>query len=319
MANKIDSIKPIAIKYFNLNEFIEKRDDVLILRNHGGLGDIFMHRMMFADFKRLAPEAKITFALPKQYHDAVSDHPFIDHIVDCNKVDRSQFPISYNTSKACIRYELKIAPLSDKHRSDIWADQCGITLQDHRMHIILTEEEKQKGRDLIEKHRTNSGPVVILVPISAMKAKNLSESQQKTIINNSKARGCCVIGLHNKPIPTLPTISNVSIREWMAVLYAADYVVSVDTAAFHFAGGVGKPLMGIFTFADGKVYGKYFDFVLVQKHRDDGFACGPCYAWARCPYPGSVKPCLAQIDDKMLNEGLEKLFTQKPVTTLMCR
>jgi len=44
------------------------------------------------------------------------------------------------------------------------------------------------------------------------------------------------------------------------------------------AGGLGKPLCGIFTFADGKIYGKHYDFVLVQKHRDNGnWNCGSCF------------------------------------------
>lgn len=316
MVNKT-YVKPMAIKSFTLPEFIEKRNNILILRNHGGLGDIFMHRMMFEDFKILSPDCKITFALPAQYHDAVKDHPFLDHIADCNKIDRQDFPVSYNTSKACIRYELKIAPLSDKHRSDIWADQCGLTLQNHNMHIILSEEEKQRGKDLIEKHRNSDGPIVIFAPISAMKAKNLNDSQQKTIINHLKEKGCCIIGLHSKEIPSLPTICDINIREWMAVLNAANYVVSVDTAAFHCAGGLKKPLTGIFTFADGKVYGKYFDFVLIQKHRDDGWACGPCYEWAKCPHPGKVKPCLAQIDKKMLCIGLDKMFEKWPKDTIL--
>jgi ADP-heptose:LPS heptosyltransferase len=90
----------------------------------------------------------------------------------------------------------------------------------------------------------------------------------------------------------------------------ADYVISVDTSAFHLAGGLKKPLMGIFTFADGKVYGKYFNFVLVQKHRDNGnWDCGPCYNFSICPKsPLKVKPCLTELkyDDFMI--GIQKLL-----------
>jgi ADP-heptose:LPS heptosyltransferase len=98
------------------------------------------------------------------------------------------------------------------------------------------------------------------------------------------------------------------------VIEAADYVVSVDSAAFHCAGGLGKPLTGIFTYCDGKVYGKYYDFVLVQKHRDNGdWPCGPCFHWPSCPKSKEMlKPCLTELTPDILADGLERMFQKWP-------
>lgn len=309
----------------NLKEYYDIRNKILIVRGVGGLGDIFMHRMIFEDFKLLMPDAEIHFACPIVYHEAVRDHPFIDHILDSSIVERHKYISSYNTSSACGRYEMQIAPRSDMHRSDIWAAHCGIELTKHDMHFRLTEEEKQWGRDVIEQNRTHPGPVVILAPVSAMETKNLQDHQLDGLVQGLHQRGFCVIGLHKHPVNGLskiniPTIHNISIRHWMAVIDQSDYMFTVDTAAFHCAGGMGKPLCGVFTFADGIIYGKHFDFVLVQKHRnsDPEWACGPCYNWCSCPKTKTVpKPCLTEITVEMLLDGADKMFEKWPQETLL--
>lgn len=307
-------------RVISLKEFHEKRNRVLVFRNTGGLGDIFMHRMMFEDFHRIMPDIEVHFACPPQYHSAVIDHPYVAKVVNSFDVDRRNYIVNYNTTTACGRYEMKMAPYSEKHRSDIWADQCGVILSNHNMHIQLTDEEKNHGKELIEKNRDREGSAVCIVPISAMENKNMLKTQLLETVAGLRNRGYYVFGLHNHPIYTLikndvPCIHGTSIREWMSIINQADYVISVDTAAFHCAGGMGKPLVGMFTFSDGKVYGKYFDFFLVQKHREDDpcWDCGPCYNWGACPKTKSnPKPCLTEINSNMILEKADMMFEKWP-------
>lgn len=280
-----------------------------------------MHRMFFKQAKEIMPEATIVFACPARYHDAVYDHPYIDEVIDAKTVNKYDYLISFNTTSSCTRHELTVAPLADKHRSDIWANHCGIIVEDHDMHINLEKEYKEKAKKRLDTLRgDHTGPVAVLCPISAMITKNLLEWQMKAVVDELRDRGCWVCGLHTQPIPELkkmnvPTIHGVRIREWMGYLDVADYVVTVDSAAFHYAGDRKKPMTGIFTFADGKVYGKYFDFVLVQKHRDNGdWPCGPCYNWSICPFTRKVpKPCLTEICPSMLKKGINEMFERWPM------
>lgn len=307
-------------RILNIKEFYEKRNKILIIRGVGGLGDIFMHRMIFEDVKTIMPDAEIHFACPKQYHDALIDHPYIDKILDSETIDKTKYLVSYNTTTVCGRYEMTIAPFSDLHRSDIWSTHCGLNLANHEMHIKITEEEKEWAKAKLKEIRDREGPIVIVCPISAMQNKNLLDHQLFNIIDDLYLKGCCVIGLHTHPIEPLfkkniPCLYKLSIRQWMSILNEADYVVSVDTSAFHCAGGLKKPLLGIFTFADGKIYGKYFDFVLVQKHRldDPMWTCGPCYNWCNCPKTkNNPKPCLTEINQDMLSQGINKMFDKWP-------
>ncbi|MCK9459695.1 MAG: hypothetical protein M0R80_08655 [Proteobacteria bacterium] len=304
----------------SLRDFYDRKDKILILRAAGGLGDILMHRMMFEDFKKIDPNIKITLAVPPRYFDALKDHPYIDELVDNNKVDISQFNVSYNTTSACVRYEMSMAPLSGLHRSDIWANHCGVELTEHNMHINIDPVGLKYGQDLVRDFR-KTGPVVLLCPVSAMQMKNLTDQQMEGVVTALRSRNCCVIASHITTIPQLqkmdvPTITetNGNVHKLFGLVNAVDYVISVDTSHFHLSGGLQKPMLGIFTFADGKVYGKYYKHELVQKHRDNGnWDCGPCYNYPICPKSNIMfKPCLTEITVNMIVDGIDRMFKRWP-------
>jgi len=307
-------------KVLSLRDFHKKRETILFMREVGGLGDILMHRMMFEDFKRVFPDCRIVWAVHPDYLEAAQNHPFVDEVVDFRQISIHDYIISYNTTTACGRYETKISPNADMHRSDIWANHCGVLLTKHNMHLNIEPEAKMWAIDKIEKLKgTKKGPSVVLCPISAQIGKNLSKDQMMWLATYLHHKGCFVFGLHTCPIFDLnpfPTVWGICQKQWMAIIDTADYVVSVDTSAFHCAGGLRKPLMGIFTYICGLTYGKYYDFVLVQKHRqhDPSWTCGPCFNWPICPKSkADVKPCLTEINNEMLTNGVEELFKRFPL------
>jgi ADP-heptose:LPS heptosyltransferase len=320
VTRRVETRRPDKLqRILSLGEFADKRNQILIQRNVGGLGDIFMHRMMFEDFKRIMPAAQIHFACPRQYHDALTDHPFIDKILDSATVDRFQYIVSYNTTTACGRYELRMYPFSGLNRSDIWAQYCGVHLTNHNMHIRMTPEELAWGRDKLEQNRDRPGPIVLMTPVSAMDNKNLLYHQTEGTVKGLWERGNCVIGLHYNPLPHFtklhaPCIYKLSLRQWMSVIAAADYVVSVDTAAFHCAGGMGKPLTGIFTFANAETYGRYYkNSELVQGPCPAGY--NGCYDWGRCPVTKSnPKPCLTNITPLSILSAFDRLVSRFTVS-----
>jgi ADP-heptose:LPS heptosyltransferase len=319
LSSRFTKIKKRKTDY-TLREFYEKRGTVLIFRAVGGLGDILVHRMIFEDIKALIPDGNLVFACPRKFHEAVRDHPCIDELVDSETVDTNQYIIMHNTSNACCRYEVTISPLSDKNRSDIWANHCGVRLKHHNMHIKLEDEIIEETKQEIEAVRNSDGPRVLFTPISAMYNKNLTKSQVTEVISGLRRRGLFVYSSHTIPIPALerlqvPVLSS-SIRKWMGYVYNADYVVTVDTSTFHMAGGIGKPQTAVFAFTDGKVYGRYYkNWTLVQKHRDDGnWPCGPCYNWPDCPKTkNNPKPCLLEITPTMILAGIDKMLKSHPI------
>lgn len=294
------------------NEIYKK---ILISMECGGLGDVFIHRMIFEDIKKLMPESFVTFACQEKYLDAVCDHPYIDEVVDYKKVDVSNFLVQYSTGLVCTRHENKMAPFSTEHRSDIIADSIGLNLKNHNMHINLDEKY------IIEaKNKLTKKPNFALCPISAISSKNITIEQIKAIKKKIDDLGGYLYCVHNKHIKeiedlNIPIWTGLNIKQWMGSLSAADYVISVDTAAFHYSGGIGKPLCGIFSFVDGKVYGKYYNFTLVQKHRDNGnWDCGPCYNWTICPKSKCAsKPCITELSNQEILDGIDTMILKHPI------
>ena len=305
---KIAHQQPLSLK-----EFYEKRNKILIWHDKGGLGDALMQRMIFEDFKALCKDADLVFACLPEYIDAVKDHPFISEIIDSRKVNINDYVMHYNTCVTIAdRYESNCAPCAD-HRADIWSHYCGVTLKNHNMCFRFSKDKLKEFKDKIQNYFFNKKPIILFAPVSKMATKSLLKEQIESVVEITKDYN--LIGLHNKEIKDLsnlgiPGIYDANVREWMYYVAVSDYVISVDTAAFHMAGGLKKPLVGIFTFADGKVYGKYFDFVLIQKHRDNGnWNCGPCFKFCSCPKSNQlIKPCLTEITKEEIQNGIKEML-----------
>lgn len=303
---EIKKIKPLSLR-----DFHKKRNKILIWHDKGGLGDVLMQRMLFEDFKKACPTCDFIFACLPEYKDAAKDHPFIKETIDSRYVNLDDFILHYNTCVSIAdRYENLHAPCSE-NRADIWAKYCGVKLNNYNMHFRLNLELLEKCKKRLKSFK--DGPIILFAPTSKMAVKTLLSNQIKTI--RELTQDFNLIAIHNKELDDLPGIYDASIIEWMHYVAAADYVISVDTATFHMAGGLGKPLVGIFTFADGKAYGKHYDFILVQKHRDNGnWDCGPCFTFHACPKcPKPLKPCLTELTEEEIKQGIEAMFRKWPV------
>ena len=301
-------IQPISLK----DHFL-RRNKILIKRRFGGSGDILMQRMMFENFRTQFPHLEFSWAVPYEFIGMAYEHPYVETL-EVNAVDDEKFGIIYDISTACRVYENKYYPPMI-HRSDIWAAHCGIELTTHNMHLTVDKQEIREIASLMKLINSENKPSVLLAVHSTDDefglCKTLTDEQIINVVKQLRDLDFHVFSLHSSPLPiyerlNVDQFTNLTSKQWMAVVSLVDYVISVDTSTFHMAGGLKKPLVGIFSFTDGKVYGKYYDFALVQKHRDNGnWDCGPCFTYCFCPKSKTFpKPCLTELTADEIIQGL---------------
>ena len=315
----ISFIKNSIEKQLSLKEYNNRNKKILFKRRTGGFGDILMMRMIFEDIKKEYPDFSIHWAIPSKYIQ-IGSHPFVDEIVEYEKVNRKNYINSINLSEACITYEMVHKKNCDLHRSDIWANKCGVTLKNHNMFLTPCSKSLEKIKNLIEENKKfKNSKTILFCPYSANIAKDLEDKQIKFIIDYlEKLKINCFI-VHNQTDLRLinkqyPLLEINNFKDVIAAHYLADGTISVDTGHLHCAAGLKKPLMGIFGYIDGYVYCKYYDLVLLQKHRkNNNWSCdGPCWFYLECSVPHSTqqKPCMTMLSEEEISEKIN-LFLNK--------
>lgn len=304
-------------KVVSIKEHYLRKNKVLIKRRVGGFGDIVMQRMMMEDFAKTGLD--ICYSCPFPFIEIMKNHPYLKEIKSLSEVKDEDYGMIYDITTICAVTESSLGNKNKKHRSDIWANYCGIELNKHETYLTSDIEDLEFYKKEIKKINIDSKKIIFL-SLNATnnnfgESKSLNEEQIISIIKKLKDLNYFIITasdcdreIYNKL--NIKQFIKLNIKQWISLIDACDFIISVDTASFHIAGALKKPLLGIFGFTDGKVYGKYYDFVLVQKHRDNGnWPCGPCFNYHGCLKDkiNIKKPCITELTVEEIIDGFKKL------------
>jgi ADP-heptose:LPS heptosyltransferase len=300
----------------SLKEFNIRRNKVLIKRRVGGFGDVLMQRMIFEDCITQYPQIKFEFTCPQEFLPFIEKHPYI-HAISLNNIQDEDYGMVFDISKSCSIHEMRTGINNTMHRSDIWANTIGIELKNHNMHLSVNYEHTSAFETVFKKHNPKDLPIALICVESLHNefgiCKSLTPQLIEDLVGILRNKGFFVCSINKKINDVLTYLNvlqftNIVHEQWIFLTNYVKFVISVDTATFHLAGGLKKPLVGIFSFTNGKVVGKYFDFILVQKHKDNGnWDCGPCWNFTICSKCTLLpKPCIKELNEKDVEVGIQK-------------
>jgi ADP-heptose:LPS heptosyltransferase len=255
-------------------------EKLLLIRKYGGLGDILISSMIFPMLADQYPEIRVTYACPLRYHPVF--HGSGLHLIPYEAVwsgrdvqlhrgsvrpeilDR--YDLIEDISIPCHVWENFFVAyggidgghgLKWRNRLDMWARWFGLRVVNPRTNVAIREDERAAARALLARTVRSDRPVCLLAPWSVNRRKNYPWFQ--LLADLLVADGWAVALLHDRRFPVpLPMLSGLSYRMMGAACAAADLVISVDTAAFHWGGILGRPTVGVFNVNAGRAYCKYY-------------------------------------------------------------
>jgi len=249
-------------------------EKLLLIRKYGGLGDILIQSMIFPMLTDQYPDIRVEYAVPRQYHslfegtgvalrsyEEVFNGETTFHRGTVREELLSEFDLIEDLSIPCHVWENFFvayggidqgSPLKWRNRLDMWARWFGLQVVNPRTCIRLRDQEIAEARTRFPK----GGKVALVSPFAANQTK--SYPWLRELWAALKHDGWTPVGLHSGDVPGIASLRSLTIRQMGAACAAADVVISVDTATFHWGGILGRPTVGVFNVNDGATYCRYY-------------------------------------------------------------
>ncbi len=255
---------------------------ILVTRPMGGLGDL---AMMLPGLRQLALKTgrKIAFAIPKTFHAAFADIPYIELLATDRFIDLSHYRKWVHLGLCpAARHEARKTPRIKLGRVVLFAKAMGIRGARLRGMAQCPQIARSEGRlALVRQLRQSwSGAGRKIIGIGLFSRETYRDFPHLDALIVRLAHSHEVIAIHHAPIE-LPANGHIHgffsrpLDEALAAIEACDLFISVDSAFLHFAGAFGVPTLAVFGPTSGAVRTQHIPAVRVIEAQ--GFACRPCW------------------------------------------
>lgn len=316
-------------------------EKLLVVRKWGGLGDVLITTMLFRDLLEQRPDLHVGYAVPEIYHPLFDgfSHPrfrLLDHqeiygaryefatgkvyvgpeslyhTAGVHKAILEEYDLIEDISVPCRNWEglmiqtgavLGGRGMRWRNRLERWANWIGFDVANPRTVVSLRPEEI-KAAEMSHFPAGDKARRVVWSPISA--GEDRSYPWFNEVKNELEDRGCLVRYLHHSVLG-LDTIRARTFREMGAVVAAADVVLSVDTATFHWGGILGKPTVGLFNVLNGESHAKFYPTARTLQ-----LCTTPCVA-ARYYKARKTDPDCEKWSGDRIPQGLSRCFHKNSV------
>lgn len=291
---------------------------ILVKRQHGGMGDILMTGPALKALKSKFPNRELHYAIPKLYHEMMSNLPFIDRVLDIHQpINYKRYYMTMDISNPDSRYEsarVTAGKRVEKSRVEIYAEALGVRglLTSHLPEYIVTNKEKIWAKTFLASHKLDKKPIVAVQLESAEKYRNYPEDKF-TKLFELLAKDFNIIMLGGKRKGEYKSVVDArgfSIREMAAVMSLCDVLITVDTGPLHLGAALDLPIVALFGPIDYRVRCKGHKRTIALTVEMN---CVPCWRNCNiaCKENGSVidySECMKKISPKAIaNIAKQKL------------
>lgn len=229
----------------------------------GGVGDLVLAAPSVAALKKKHPAASICFG--------VGAPPFYPTIKNNPHIDKFETPFFYNVWKKSERsaaarnrrgeYDQVILldnPDRDwwkqrKHLIDIYAEKCGIVLENRRPVMHLVPEDEALAEDMLRQHGVSKEDKLVVLSPEVRSKKEVKEwphSHFVRLIERIHSHHCVKIAAFVSPsedreYPGTITIKDPPIGAASAVIRRADLFIGLDNGLTHIAGSFDGKIVSV--------------------------------------------------------------------------
>lgn len=314
-AMKNSQMKKFASKNINVNK---KMKNALFIR-HGGLGDIIMTLPYVNDFKNKFPDCKISYMSSPQYKQFINLFEKIDQHLDSKDVPTNEnwLDLVYKNRSFSMFFDYicdwTYCAETDSRQKEIPRTDIFKSKYEYEIDEIKFPEINVTSSNLINNEviPTIYDKLIVFNPCSSNHMRSLNtEIIQKIcqLIEEKIEYKTKIVIIHNTELSDLigDNIINLTgktnLVDLVYLINIANAVISVDTCAFHLAGLLNKPCLGLFGAIPPKLRSKYYTNKMEIMYPQD-LKCCPCFEIGYESKCDNVL-CLNSID---LNEVIDKL------------
>lgn len=299
-------------------------EEVFVLRNMGGLGDILMMVPAIRIFRKKFVGKHLKFFIPKSYISLLSILTDLDvrPIETCATSIDHKNVINWSDCPAA-RYEYRNIPNVNTGRPEIYAASLGLDGEEIREEISINFINKVPDYTRMEALKIRAAltdqdkPIIGLQPYSRDQYKSCAQLVTYIQQSNIDAK-FLVFHEHDIEIPQdarFHGVFSLPLEDMLPYLEACDYFIAVDSGLMHLAASLSKPVLCVVGPTGGEPQLRHFSKKVIMRN-SSYLHCSPCWRneESECLVSCSRDSvCLSRLPKSEFLSSIEVLLSTYPI------
>lgn len=261
MASKQSFIEPLEVR--------ETRDEIRLVLNHRGIGDLVVAAYSIAGLKHDFPQKRVVFDVLK------GREQWAELFQDADAVETHERPpdsVIDRFAKSIHRFQGRFYLNENWNRHQQYAKKCRTTARKPTFKTPVPYDWSKHGLSV---------PPVIIVPESTQSVRMWSRSPDDTDSNwvelaqMLESEGVPVVALTGREF--YRSVKADGPEDMLSILNSTPLIISVDTGPAHLAGMLGKYTLVMNGVENGPgIFNQYERVRCIQGKRINGKLCSPC-------------------------------------------